>query len=215
MSLHKIIKYVFWLGLVKFLVKFVIGLQIKNPERIPKNGPCIIISNHNSHLDTVVLFSLFKANNINKIRPVAAADYFLKNPIIRWFSLNIIGIIPMERANFSKNFDPFAAISASLARDEIIIFFPEGSRGEPEIMQTLKKGIARLACNHPDVPVIPIFIHGLGKTLPKGEWLLVPFLSSIYIGGEIKYSESKSIFMQEIEKAFNDLKKGNFIPDWR
>ncbi len=45
----------------------------------------------------MVLMTLLPARLLPKVQPVAAADYFLRNKIVAWFALNIIGILPLSR----------------------------------------------------------------------------------------------------------------------
>src|SRR6185503_9345014 len=117
-----------------------------------------------------------------RIRPVAARDYFLRNRLLAWFSLNIIGIIPIERHVRGAHDDPLAGVGEAVKRKEILIIFPEGSRGDPERLGEFKSGVAHLARRFPEVPFYPVFSHGLGKALPRGEALLVPFFCDVFIG---------------------------------
>ena len=75
--MSRVLKVVFFALFVKPLVFVGLGLNIINRERLPAIGPAVIAANHNSHLDTLVLVSLFPLSQIHLVRPVAAADYFL------------------------------------------------------------------------------------------------------------------------------------------
>jgi len=136
------------------------------------------------------------------VKPVAAADYFLKNKYIAWFALNIIGIVPIYRASGKDALEP---AKQALKDGNIIIIFPEGSRGEPGVMQELKKGVSFLAKEFPDIPVIPIGLFGLCKALPKGEALLVPFFCDVYVDNALYGKEDPEAFNNELETVFNRL----------
>src|SRR5690348_8364518 len=111
----------------------------------------------------MVLISLFPLHLLPKLRPVAAAAYFLRNPLLAWFATQVIGIVPLRRKREREDEDLWAPVDEALSRGEILLFFPEGSRGEPEQIAEFKSGVARLAERHPEVPIVPIFMHGLGK----------------------------------------------------
>lgn len=208
------IRYLFFIILIRPLILVVLGLNIRNRIKLPTTGPAILVANHNSHLDTLVLMTLFPLSRLSSIRPVAAMDYFCSNPLLKWFSLNIMHIIPLERKFSTYHKDPLANISLALEEKQIVIIYPEGTRGEPEKMSNFKKGIAHLTERHQDVPVVPIFMHGLGKSLPSGEGILVPFFCDVFIGDQLFWTGDRNTFMELLNQQMQSLsEKGNF-PLW-
>lgn len=186
-----IFKYLFYLIIVKPFVFIVLGVNIRNAQNMPKKGPAILIANHNSHIDTLILMSLFPIEMINKVNPVAAADYFFNTKFRKFVFKTLIGAIALKRHNakFSRD-DIFSEISQNLKDEHIIILYPEGTRGNDNEIQEFKNGIAHIAKVNPEVPVIPIYINGPDKILPKYDNLLVPFISDIYVGEKIWYDNS-------------------------
>jgi 1-acyl-sn-glycerol-3-phosphate acyltransferase len=182
-----------------------LGLTLHGRQNLPKTGPAIIVANHNSHLDTLVLLSMMPLRLIDKVRPVAAADYFLKSQFLAWFSLHILNILPLERGNAARGEDPLAESAAALERGDILIVFPEGSRGSAEVMGKFKGGVARLKERCPEVPVIPVFLQGAGKALPRGEIVLVPVVVDAVVGLPVPWSGSRAAYTANLEAAVRDL----------
>ncbi len=210
--LNKLLRTLFFLLIVRPLVLLGLGLNIRNRMGLPSKGPAVIVANHNSHLDTLVILSLFPLALLPRLRPVAAADYFLRNPLLAWFATKIIGIIPVARSQ--KGGNPLALSFEALSRDEILIIFPEGSRGTPEELTRFKKGVALISKKHPEVPIIPLFLHGLGKALPRGEAVFVPFFCDVFVGSPQTWEGNKEQFMQQLEEQMAGLaEQGNF-PLW-
>lgn len=67
------------------------------------------------------------------------------------------------------------------ASRSVIIIYPEGTRGENNTLGEFKTGIAHIAKMNPKVPIIPLYINGPDKILPKIDSILVPFISDIYV----------------------------------
>jgi 1-acyl-sn-glycerol-3-phosphate acyltransferase len=203
--MNRFLKVLFVALIVKPVVLIILGLNVVNRQKLPQSGPAIIAANHNSHLDTMVLFSLYPLSEVHKLRPVAAADYFLRNPLMAWFSMNVIGIIPISRSGTVNKEELFKGCHNALDQGDILILFPEGTRGEPEHMSKLKKGIYHLTKDREDTPVIPIMTHGLGRALPKGEALLVPFNCDVVVGDPLPATSTCDQMLELLSDAYSYL----------
>lgn len=212
--LNKILKWCFFGVIVRGVTLIVLGLNVRHRERLPRAGPAVLAANHNSHLDTMVLMTLLPLSLLRKVRPVAAADYFLRNRLVAWFALQIIGILPIQRSRAGAGDDPLAPLCQALDRGEILIFFPEGTRGTPEQFKEFKTGIARLAERRPEVPVVPIYLHGLGKALPKGEALLVPFFVDVFVGEPVPWDGDRDQYMEAFRQRMQSLCEEGDFPIW-
>ena len=208
----KILRFSFFIFFVRPIVFVFLGLNVRGHKKLPIEGPAVIIANHNSHLDTLVLMSLFPLKLLPKLHPVAA-DYFLRNKVLAWFALNIIGIIPISRSPKFQKVNPLQDCINALSNGEILILFPEGSRGNPEEIMEFKSGIFRIIKANPSVPTIPVFLHGLGKALPKDAYILVPIFCDVFIGDKLYWNEDKNVFMEAIETSMKNLAdEGHFQP---
>lgn len=210
----RLLRFLFFAILVRAAVLLALGLTVRRRDRLPSKGPAILAANHNSHLDTLALMSLLPLEQLRHLRPVAAADYFLKAGPFGWFARNIIGIIPVERGGAAKGGNPLEGCEEALDRGDILIIFPEGSRGEPEALAGFKKGIGHLARARPHVPVIPVFMHGLGKALPRGSTILVPFNCIVSVGEPLFGEESYAAFVAALEARMAELAAGEKLPVW-
>lgn len=195
------------------VVLVMLGINIRHRGCLPRQGPAIVAANHNSHLDTLALLSLFPLGLVSRVRPVAAADYFLANRLLAWFSLNVIGIIPLQRER-PRGGDPLAGCCEALERGDILLIFPEGSRGEPEQLARLKSGVAHLAARYPQVPVTPVFMHGLGKSMPCGTWLPVPFFCDVFVGEALVWRDDRKAFMAALEQSLHELRAELVAPEY-
>ncbi|MDX1919492.1 MAG: lysophospholipid acyltransferase family protein [Candidatus Caenarcaniphilales bacterium] len=208
--LKNLLRQIFFLFFVRPFLLLLIGVNVFGRENLKDLKQFIIASNHNSHLDTLALMNLFPLSKLNLIRPVAASDYFMKNQIVAWFCSTFINILPIPRGGFNKSCNPVSIMSEQLQKGNSLIIFPEGSRGEPEKMSEFKSGIAHLILKHPEIPVIPVFIKGMGRTLPKGELIPIPFFCDIVIGEPIHLVGEKEEITKILQTKVFDLKERFF-----
>lgn len=163
---------------------FLLGLQVQGRANLDLPGPAIVVANHNSHMDTAALLAAVPNGALPRVHPAAAADYFLKRRVLAWISVHIIGIVPVDRSGATA--DPLENCNTALRRGEIVIIFPEGSRGEPGVAQHFKRGIAHLLNANPGVPLIPVHIEGAGHVLPKGSKVPIPLGIEVTVGEPIR-----------------------------
>ena len=207
--MKRLILSVLYCLVMRSFLKVIVGVVYRNREAIKKVPQFVLVANHNSHLDTMALMSACSPGMIAKTHPIAAGDYFGQSPIRAFFTRFFVNaiLIPRSRPKQGEGGpDPIELMSEQLDKGHSLILFPEGSRGEPEKFQKFKRGIGILLDRHPGVHYIPVFMKGLGKSLPKGETLLVPF-NSLVILGDPRKCESRDIdgIVQEVEAAIRAL----------
>ncbi|MBI4859416.1 MAG: 1-acyl-sn-glycerol-3-phosphate acyltransferase [Candidatus Riflebacteria bacterium] len=190
----------FWLVVKPFLL-LAIGITVRGRGNLEVEGPALIVSNHNSHLDTVVLLDLIGVTRMERFRPVAAADYFETSRPLSFLTRLLFNILPIRRTRDDQGDDPLESMALSIAAGDSLILYPEGTRGEPEKLTRFRAGAGRLIQRFPDVAVIPVYMHGLGRILPRGSWYPVPFLARVNIGEPRRYSGS----IEEITERLEDV----------
>ena len=73
-----VLQILFFILIVKPVLLIILGMRVKGLENLPKRGPAILIANHNSHLDTLVLMNLFKLRRLRRVRPCGGGGLFFK-----------------------------------------------------------------------------------------------------------------------------------------
>jgi len=148
---------------IKFLIifKLFFRLKVTGQENIPRDGPFIIVANHSSLLDPVILGVSVRP----KIIFIAAAYLFE----IRWlgYLLRRANSIPINRENYTNNIKSIKQALKILQQGGILGIFPEGGVDRQKDDLPIKAGAAFLA-TRVGVPIIPIRIKGADKVLPRG-----------------------------------------------
>ncbi len=190
--------------LMRNFLKLIVGVKFSNQEVLSKHPQFIVVANHNSHVDSVAILSAIPLKQIAKTHPVAAGDYFGNSKMKAFASRLFINalLIPRSRPVDGIGPDPIQMMLELLEKGESLILFPEGSRGEPGVMQRFKKGVGLLLEKYPNIPYIPVYMKGMGKILPKGDNVLVPF-NSVAVFGDACYAKSNKAeeIVQEIEQS--------------
>ena len=180
--------FAFQLGFVRPVLRWYWGAHYRRRGSIP-TGPCIVVANHNSHLDAPVLMTMFPIRRLTQIHPVAAADYFGKTAWRRTIVMIGMNAMAIERTAAAGR-DVLQPMIDALAAGKTLIFFPEGSRGEPGVIGSFKPGIGKIVKTVPGLAILPVFLAGAERSLPRGESVPLPLGIDVFIGKPRTYDPS-------------------------
>lgn len=155
-----LVRFVMWI-----IINIVYRLRIIGDERIPREGPALVVCNHVSFVDALVLGTAFW-------RPVRFVMYYkiFQVPVLSWF-FRTVKAIPIA----GKNEDPrlldeaFRRINAELDAGNLVCIFPEGALTTDGEIAEFKGGVLRVL-EQRQVPVIPCGLGGLwGSTFSRSK----------------------------------------------
>ncbi len=208
-SLQDFLQRAFFILAARPFLAFFIGLRIKGRENLPGRFPFLLVANHTSHLDTLSLLALFPASDLWRVRPVAAADYFEVNHLVSALTRTLFNTLPIPRKGISRENDPRKILKEALLRGEGLIIFPEGTRGmHQKGMSPFKKGAAHVIQGSKDLPVVPVYLENMGRSLPKGEWIPVPFFCTVTVGRPLTLEGSIEEVTLQLAAAVQGLREG-------
>jgi 1-acyl-sn-glycerol-3-phosphate acyltransferase len=160
-------------------------MRIAGRENIPDSGSFVLVCNHTSHLDTLSMLCSVPLKRIHRTFPAAAADYFFSSLPRSAVSAILINALPFDRK--LKGAESLTVCSKLLANEgNVLIIFPEGTRTTTGDMNRFRSGIGRLVVGT-DIPVIPCFLEGGLKALPKGKVFPRPSRLQLKIGEARSY----------------------------
>ena len=128
--------------------------------RWPEGGPFVVVANHQSILDILMLARLPR-----EMKWVAKEELF-RIPWAGWM-MRIAGDIPIRRGDAESGGEALARAKTYLSRGMSVMIFPEGTRSAKGTLLPFKSGAFRLAIDA-GVPVLPIAVHGTAQGMPKG-----------------------------------------------
>ena len=189
--------------LLRPFLKLFFGINVAGKKNIASLDRYIIIANHNSHLDTLLLFYVLPIKHILTTRPVAAEEYFSKSKVL--FKLVNYLFRPIWIVRGQEVDDPLREMKETLSSGMSIIIFPEGTRGVPGRIERFKTGVGRLAVEYRNMPVIPVFLSGPEKAFPKKSAIPIPIWNNITVGPPQIFKGESHDITSSLEKMIREL----------
>lgn len=134
-----------------WFARLVLGHRSEGSDRIPREGPVIIASNHVSNWDPV----LVGLGCPREIHFMAKQELF-RNPFMRWL-ITAYNALPVRRSEADHR--ALRLASKVLKRGGALLMFPEGTRSTDGELGSAKAGVGFLACTT-GAPVVPAAIVG-------------------------------------------------------
>lgn len=165
-------------ALLALLIRHFFGLSVEGAQRLPQQGPCLLAANHNSHLDTALVFFLLGRRK-QALQVLAAQDHFFTNRFIHFMVVTVFHALAVNRERFSPQLLDTAR--EVMQRGDMLLIYPEGGRGDGSGIRRFKPGVGYLAL-HLDVPVYPLHISGTARAFPKGAFWPRPHNVLVRVG---------------------------------
>lgn len=153
----------FWASLYTWLNP-VWRVKLEGREKIRPDTAYVMVANHQSLLDILVLFRLFR-----HFKWVSKIENF-RVPAIGW-NMSLNGYIKLRRGDKQSIDQMMDACEKTLRAGSSIMMFPEGTRSIDGKLKAFKHGAFTLA-QRVGVPILPIVIDGTSEALPKRGFVL-------------------------------------------
>jgi len=140
-----------------------ISLRVEGSERLPKSGSCVLIANHSSYLDGVVLAAALP------LEFAFIAKKELQQQLLPRLFLQRIGALFVERFDRQLGVEDARRSEKILGEARSLLYFPEGTLRRAPGLMPFRMG-AFAAAAGAKVPLVPVVIHGTRSILRDRSW---------------------------------------------
>jgi 1-acyl-sn-glycerol-3-phosphate acyltransferase len=139
-------------------------VRVEGREKIRRDATYVMVANHQSLLDILVLFRLF-----THFKWVSKIENF-RVPCIGW-NMSLNGYVKLRRGDKQSIGEMMSACARTLDEGNSIMMFPEGTRSPDGRLRAFKHGAFTLAQGS-GCPILPILVEGTAEALPKRGFVL-------------------------------------------
>jgi 1-acyl-sn-glycerol-3-phosphate acyltransferase len=183
--------YAFLKIIIRLFLPLIISLKVKGGGNVPKNGGLLIISNHLSVFDPVLI-----AAYVGRRPSFMAKEEIFRNKLTNMF-IRYLGGFPVYRGSFTR--DALRHADKILKNGEVLGMFPEGKRSYNNSLQPALLGSA-LVATHNRMVILPVGITGTEKVRGFG-WIWHRPQVTINIGFSFILPEPEKSVNKEVLEA--------------
>lgn len=188
---------------VRPFVRLALGLSVTGGENLRAADRFILVANHNSHLDVLLLLSALPVRALVRTRPVAAADHFSKRRLVFRVAEWLVDPVWIDRKGPARR--SLGGMEEWLASGGSLVLFPEGTRGTPGRLERFREGLGQIAGRFPEIPVIPAWLSGTERSLPRRAVLPVPVWNTLTVGPPQVYRGDRREITAAIRSQIEEL----------
>jgi 1-acyl-sn-glycerol-3-phosphate acyltransferase len=143
----------------RIIAQLFFDLRFYGTRHLPRRGGVLLVSNHQSYLDPVLL-----AIGLDRPLSYMAKSELFEHPVLSWI-IRSLNAFPVEQG--AGDVRAVKETIHRLQQGHVLNIYPEGSRSEGGNMLPLEKGVG-LVIRRAKVPVVPAVIDGAYRAWPKG-----------------------------------------------
>jgi 1-acyl-sn-glycerol-3-phosphate acyltransferase len=193
----------FHLLVLRPILKVFFGAGTEGKENLEGLEQFILVANHNSHLDTPFLFQVLPPRLIPLTHPVGAFDYFGKTKVL--FRIAEFLFRPVWIVRGAKETVALDGMKDKLRAGHSVILFPEGTRGVPGEIARFRRGVGQLAEEFRGIPIVPVYLSGADRALPKSSSLPLPAWTRITVGPPQVFQGKSKDITSSLESMVREL----------
>jgi 1-acyl-sn-glycerol-3-phosphate acyltransferase len=201
-----------WWAAMRVYLALYHRFTVEGEEHLPAAPPYVLIGNHASHLDAIMLAARLPTRLRDRVFPVAAGDVFFEKPLRAAFAALCVNGLPIWRHRAGRH--ALDELARRLVDEPcIFVLFPEGRRSQDGSLLEFREGLGMLVAGKP-VPVVPCYLDGASRALPRLAWVPRPVKVRLRIGAALRFDEIEnrragwSEIAARCRAAVVDLSKG-------
>jgi 1-acyl-sn-glycerol-3-phosphate acyltransferase len=187
-GLESAISCFLWRSITRSYLAIAHRLEIRGRENLQAQTPFILVANHASHLDAIILGGILPLRFVGAVFPIAAGDTFFTKRASSIFATAFMNALPIWRKNCGAH--SLEDLRERLMRGACVyILFPEGTRTRTGKMAPFKPGLGRLVAGT-NIPIVPCYLSGTFAALPASgtvpRWKKI----SVRVGKPLSFAET-------------------------
>ncbi|HTZ17639.1 MAG TPA: AMP-binding protein [Dissulfurispiraceae bacterium] len=198
---------------MKIFFKLYFRMSAGGLQNVPAQGPYIIASNHSSYLDGFTVAAAIPFAAFRDLYFLGFSKFFTGG--IKQLFARISHVIPIDAEVYLNR--ALQMSSYVLRQGKSLCIFPEGGRSFDKDVLPFKKGVGIIAIEK-SIPVIPVYIDGSRRALPRGAFFVRPAkikvtfgkpftIDDIDIEGELPIIDKYQFFADKLRERVIGLSK--------